>query len=90
MKGELPILKTPDKTDGATTNLGGDLFRLGGGEDGERPLDGDAGLRLGGVSPRRRIGEPGLRRWGESGNLLGDKPLLGRGDRLLGESPVFR
>lgn len=67
--------------------LGGDLYRLGGGEDGERPLDGDAGLRLGGVSPRRRIGEPGLRRWGESGDrLLGDKPLLGRGDRLLGES----
>lgn len=71
--------------------LGGDLYRLGGGgEDGERPLDGDAGLRLGGVSPRRRLGEPGLRRGGESGNLLGDAPLLGRGDRLLGESTVFR
>jgi len=70
--------------------LGGDLYRLGGGEDGERPLDGDAGLRLGGVSPRRRIGEPGLRRGEESGNLLGDAPLLGRGERFLGESAVFR
>lgn len=77
-------------TDGATANLGGDLYRLGGGEDGERPLDGEAGLRLGGVSPRRRIGEPGLRRGEESGNLLGDAPLLGRGERLLGESTVFR
>lgn len=70
--------------------LGGDLYRLGGGEVGERPLDGDAGLRLGGVSPRRRIGEPSLRRGGESGNLLGDAPLLGRGERLLGEITVFR
>lgn len=34
------------------TNLAGDLCRLGG-EGGERPLDGDAGLLLGGVSPRR-------------------------------------
>lgn len=32
--------------------LTGDLSRLGG-EDGERPLDGDGGLLLGGVSPRR-------------------------------------
>ena len=66
-----------------TADLGGDLRRLGG-------EDGDAALRLGGVSPRRRIGELGLRRGGESGNLLGDAPLLGRGDRLLGESTGFR
>lgn len=32
--------------------LKGDLYLLGG-EEGERPLAGDAGLRLGGVSPRR-------------------------------------
>lgn len=32
--------------------LAGDLYRLGG-EEGERPLGEEAGLRLGGVSPRR-------------------------------------
>lgn len=87
----LLILKKPYKTDATTANLGGgDLCRLGGGEDGERPLNGDPALRLGGVSPRRRIGELGLRRGEETGNLLGDAPLLGSGDRLLGESDVFR
>jgi len=34
-------------------NLAGDLRRLGGG-DGERPLPGDTGLLLGGVSPAPR------------------------------------
>lgn len=33
-------------------NLAGDLMRLGG--DGERPLPGDTGRLLGGVSPPRR------------------------------------
>lgn len=36
----------------STAYLKGDLYLLGG-EEGERPLAGDAGLRLGGVSPRR-------------------------------------
>lgn len=72
------------------TNLAGDLCRLGG-DDGERPLTGDAGLLLGGVSPRRygdstlrRTGVSALRRGGESTSLLGETPLLGAGDLLLG------
>lgn len=76
-------------------NLGGDLLRLGG--DGERPLPGDVGLLLGGVSPRRygdstrrRTGESPRRRIGESARRLGDPPLRATGDLLRGETAGFR
>jgi hypothetical protein len=67
----------------------GDLGRRGG--DGERPLPGEVGLLFGGVTPRRkgdsgrrRIGESARRRGGEPSGLLGDPPLRGPGDLLLG------
>lgn len=62
--------------------LGGDLIRLEG-DDGERPLTGDAGLLLGGGDSLRRTGEFARRR-GEESVRLGEMALRATGD-LLGE-----